>query len=67
MMFKVGDIVECVRDFPYGADIKKGELAVIKSIDMFNDIHFDNYPEEGYSWAGSPHDFILHTVDLENK
>lgn len=67
MMFKVGDIVECKMDNPYGAGIKRGELAVITSIGSFDDIWFDNYPEKGYSWAGSQCHFILHTVVLENK
>ena len=67
MMFKEGDIVECVRDFPCGAQIKKGHLAIILSTDKFGGVHFDNYPKQGYSWAAWSNDFILHSLDLENK
>ena len=67
MMFKVGDIVECVVDYPYGARIKKGELAIILSDDIEQWVSFDNWPEQGYAWAAGSKDFILHTIELENK
>ncbi len=66
-MFKVGDIVECVRDCPYGADIDKGKLGVILEVDGDGNIVFDNYPRKGRNWMGFAEDFILHTVVLENK
>lgn len=67
MMFNPGTIVECVRDYPYGARIKKGQLAIILSDDIAQGVSFDNYPEQGYAWAADSKDFILHTIDLEKK
>ena len=67
MMFKEGDIVECVKDRPCGARIKKGDLAIILSTDIDGSVYFDNFPKQGYEWAAWSKDFILHVIDLENK
>lgn len=66
-MLSVWDIVECKRDYPYGAGIAKGELGVILEVDGDGNIVFDNYPRKGRNWMGYAEDFILHTVILENK
>ena len=70
-VFQVGDIVECLKDRPYGADIGKGSLAIIVKCNEYGHIRFRNYPKhrDGIgTWSGSADDFILDSpISLENE
>lgn len=66
MMFKPGDILECLVDNPHLAKIKKGELAVV--IDQNGGtVEFRNHPNGTFAWLSSPRYFRHHDTDLENK
>lgn len=65
--FKRGDIVRCLRDYPYGAQIKEGMLAIVIDDKGEDDLTYDNYPTEGFAWAGSRGDFVLENLIVENE
>lgn len=67
--FQPGDIVRCFKDQPYGANINKGELAIIISCNENGHIHFDNHPSGvlKFHWSGSADDFELENLVEANE
>lgn len=70
MTFKAGDIVVCLRNSPYGADIRKGGRAVVVRVEE-EGIRFYNLPRNPHQvnlWVADVKDFKLaRRFQLENK
>lgn len=65
--FKPGDIVRCLKDWPCGAGIATGDLAIVLNLWGDNSFNFDNYPQTGRMWAGSLDDFELNNLIEANE
>ncbi len=69
MNFKPGDIVVCLVDFPHGANIQKGEKAIVMEVNGAS-LYFKTYPVSNSvgNWATTSKKFKLYrTMYMKNK
>lgn len=70
MKFKPGDIVICLVDLPHGANIQKGEKAIVMECVDGDNLYFKTYPVSNSvgNWVTTPANFKLYrTMYMKNK